>query len=408
MGDVTAVNMDVVTDKSGHVFTPCAVSVCITPAAPAPLPIPYPVVGSTSDGATAPAIRTSINGAKVITVGSVFTACHGNEAGTLKEVVSLNTGGPCLPLIGAPTVLTELGMQAITGSFGIMNKGITVGPGGSTSGADGSAGSASGGGGGGGSADGNKAPGPSGGGGSGGGGSGSGASAGGGADKSSTQGKDAAPGAGSTATAAKGDPKVDKMTAGLDPSAKAQVDKSPTLKKQLGELHDDGWKVKQGDPGKGSFADRKNKEIVLDPNLPKDQQTQVLAHEAGHAKYTPDPYVPPTGKTKQEYVDANVKNSMKDEGEATYNNCKVRDEVKQNGGGDIGVAGANSNGYIKSYDDSKQPGGSKDKAVGEMANGFGNEKTSTTGESYNDYYGKPYADHYDKTNPPPAGGGGGP
>ena len=177
MGDVTAVNMDVVTDKSGHVFTPCAVSVCITPAAPAPLPIPYPVVGSTSDGATAPAIRTSINGAKVITVGSVFTACHGNEAGTLKEVVSLNTGGPCLPLIGAPTVLTELGMQAITGSFGIMNKGITVGPGGSTSGASGGAGSASGGGGAGGGAGGNKPPGPSGGGGSGGGGSGSGASA---------------------------------------------------------------------------------------------------------------------------------------------------------------------------------------------------------------------------------------
>ena len=201
MGDVTAVNMDVVTDKSGHVFTPCAVSVCTTPAAPAPLPIPYPVIGNTSDGATAPAMRTAINGAKVITVGSVFTACHGNEAGTLKEVVSLNTGGPCLPLIGAPTVLVELGMQAITGSFGIMNKGVTVGPGGSTSGADGSAGSASGGGGGGGSADGDKAPGPNGGGGSGGGGSGSGASQSAAGEKGqAAQGKEGDPGKSSAPT----------------------------------------------------------------------------------------------------------------------------------------------------------------------------------------------------------------
>jgi hypothetical protein len=38
-------------------------------------------------------MRTKINGAAVVTVGSCFKACHGNEPGTLKEVVSLNTGG---------------------------------------------------------------------------------------------------------------------------------------------------------------------------------------------------------------------------------------------------------------------------------------------------------------------------
>src|SRR5258708_232334 len=127
MGDVTAVNMDVITEKSGHVMTPCAVSVCLTPAAPSPLPIPYPVIGNTSDGVTDPAMRTKISGAAVITVGSVFKACHGNEAGTLKEVVSLNTGGPCFIVMGAPTVLCELGMMGITGSPGFLNKSITSG-----------------------------------------------------------------------------------------------------------------------------------------------------------------------------------------------------------------------------------------------------------------------------------------
>ena len=104
MGDVTAVNMDVITEKSGHNITPCAVSVCITPAAPSPLPMPYPVTASIGEGSTDGAMRTKINGANVVTVGSVFKASHGNEAGTLKEVVSLNTGGPSALLAGAPIV----------------------------------------------------------------------------------------------------------------------------------------------------------------------------------------------------------------------------------------------------------------------------------------------------------------
>ena len=60
---------------------------------------------------------------KIITVGACFTACHGNEPGTLKEVVSLNTGGPAFIVMGAPIVLVELGMVGITGSPGFLNKG---------------------------------------------------------------------------------------------------------------------------------------------------------------------------------------------------------------------------------------------------------------------------------------------
>jgi Domain of unknown function (DUF4150) len=123
MGDVTALMMDVITEKSGHVFTPLAVSVCTTPAAPSPIPIPYPVIGNSAEGSSGAPTRTKVNGAKTINVGACFKACHGNEPGTLKEVVSLTTAGKCFIVMGAPIVFIELGMAGITGSPGFLNKG---------------------------------------------------------------------------------------------------------------------------------------------------------------------------------------------------------------------------------------------------------------------------------------------
>ncbi len=120
---VYACNMDCVTAKSAHTAVPNAVSVCLTPAAPSPLPIPYPVVANSSEGVKDPPSRTKINGAKILTVGSCFSKCHGNEPGTLKETLSLNTMGPCFIVTGAPTVIIELGMAGITGSMGFSNKG---------------------------------------------------------------------------------------------------------------------------------------------------------------------------------------------------------------------------------------------------------------------------------------------
>jgi hypothetical protein len=120
---VTAVEMDCITEGSGHTMTPCAVSVCTTPAAPSPLPIPYPVVASAAEGSKDAPSRTMMGGSKIITVGACFKACHGNEPGTMKEVVSLATGGPAFVVMGAPIVLVELGMCGITGSPGFLNKG---------------------------------------------------------------------------------------------------------------------------------------------------------------------------------------------------------------------------------------------------------------------------------------------
>ena len=122
---VTACKMETIHEGSGHSAPGAAPSVCLTPAppAPSPVPIPYPVVANSAEGVKDPPSRTKIKGNKIMTVGSCFKTCHGNEPGTSKEVVSFNTTGPCFLITGAPTVIIELGMAGITGSTGMMNKG---------------------------------------------------------------------------------------------------------------------------------------------------------------------------------------------------------------------------------------------------------------------------------------------
>jgi RHS repeat-associated protein len=122
-GKVTALGMDVITEKSGHVVAPIAPSVCLTPAAPSPLPVPYPASGTSREGIVGAPSRTKVNGAPIGTVGGAFEACHGNEPGALKEVVSHNTGGAVTIVVGAPNVICELGMMGITGSPVLANKG---------------------------------------------------------------------------------------------------------------------------------------------------------------------------------------------------------------------------------------------------------------------------------------------
>jgi len=140
MADVQALDMDVVTEKSGHSVVGMAVSVCLTPAAPAPLPIPYPLTATVSDKIQDSPLRTKVCGVNCATIGSCLKLCHGNEPGTLKEVVSLNTTGPCPVLTGAFTVLIELGPVGFTGSLCDMNKAIMPGIGSNASDAGGGGG----------------------------------------------------------------------------------------------------------------------------------------------------------------------------------------------------------------------------------------------------------------------------
>ncbi|WAC20670.1 hypothetical protein OVA24_04660 [Luteolibacter sp. SL250] len=177
------------------------------------------------------------------------------------------------------------------------------------------------------------------------------------------------------------------------------VEKSPTLVANLKALEEDGWVIRYGEPGKGSFCDKTKKEIVIDPNE-KDNPasiTQTLAHESGHALYSADPYVPHTGLSKDEYVRKNVEAALKDEGEATLMNAKVRDEIMGNGGTDIGIAGAKSDEYEKAYQEYKEHG-DREKARKDIGAIFakGERPSTDPTKTYEEYYGAPYSDYYDQ------------
>ncbi len=195
------------------------------------------------------------------------------------------------------------------------------------------------------------------------------------------------------------------VTTGLGAEVDVIVNMSPTLKAKLNALQADGWVIETRTSG-GSECDKTAKKITIDTSSDTNMQVTTLAHEAGHATYTPDPYVGMDDKTRQEYIDANVKSQLKDEGEATLTNLEVREEIKDAGGPTIPIAGnpANHPQYeqdLKDYRASADDD-ARDKAREAIGGTFADgEKTSTTNESYRDYYGHTYEKHWDDHHPAP-------
>lgn len=91
-----------------------------------------------------------------------------------------------------------------------------------------------------------------------------------------------------------------------------------------------------------------------------------------------------------------VQGTLADEGAATLNNIKVQREIIGAGGADIGISGnsANHAAYNKAYDEFLKSGDSKT-AHNTIGSLFGQgEKTSTTKQSHEDYYGSWYEKNY--------------
>lgn len=144
---------------------------------------------------------------------------------------------------------------------------------------------------------------------------------------------------------------ADIVHTGLGAKIDELAAKSPTLERDLQALQKQGWSIQYGAKGKGTFADRTKKSINVDPSEGGRPLLllQSLAHEAGHAMYTPGAYIDMEGKTRQQYIDGNVKSSLDDEGEATITNLQVREELLKAKVGDIGVAGAQAKKYMELY-----------------------------------------------------------
>jgi len=174
--------------------------------------------------------------------------------------------------------------------------------------------------------------------------------------------------------------RVTEFIKGQSANVKALIAKSPRLEADLKALEDSNWKIGYGRLGGGSYADRGFTTIILDSRVEKGtiEFVQTLSHEVGHARY---PY-----KEDLSSRAAYLKGAMADEGAATMSNIAVQREILANGGPDIGVAGKNCATYNAAYDVFLQNGDAEAcrHAIGAV---LGNEMTSTTGQTYNEYHG---------------------
>lgn len=190
------------------------------------------------------------------------------------------------------------------------------------------------------------------------------------------------------ASAAAVESATNSVNTGLGDGVDRLARKSPSLRGDMKNLKDHGWRVLYGEPGGGSYANREKQVITLDGNLKANpvDATQTLSHEVGHAMY---PY-----KEDDSSREAYVNGALADEGAATMNNIKIRREILANGGQDIGIAGnsANQSAYNTAYDTFLKDGNAKAarQAIGAQ---FGEgEITSNTHQPYAEYYGS----YYDK------------
>ena len=180
-----------------------------------------------------------------------------------------------------------------------------------------------------------------------------------------------------------------------DKAVAEAVKKSPTLSAELKTLQEGGWKIQYGPKGKGTATNRATKIITVDSAEAGNTAELLtsLAHESGHAMRG-DPVPVPIGDlSRDDYVKSNVHQCLLDEGDATVNNIKVKQELAANGGPDITVAGVHGAQYEQMYNDS---GGDSSVAREKIADAFGDETASGTTKSYNDYYGEGYGKFYDE------------
>ncbi|RMF38901.1 MAG: hypothetical protein D6754_06485, partial [Alphaproteobacteria bacterium] len=193
---------------------------------------------------------------------------------------------------------------------------------------------------------------------------------------------------------------------GAGPSIGDLIAMSPTLSRQLRELQADGWTIVDGPAGGGSSTNRSTKTITIDSAHRANPTDYVrsLSHEAGHAVQAND-YTPMAGHTRDEYVTANRDHQLDGEGRATLNNARVRGEIQDAGGPDIGISGTRTNEYQRIADQADAGTITDEQAAHQIGQQIGqHETTSTTHENYNDYYSHFYENRWD-THHPPAGGG---
>ena len=133
-----------------------------------------------------------------------------------------------------------------------------------------------------------------------------------------------------------------RIISGAGAAVDEMINKSPSLRQLWQDAKDRGWRIEFRDRG-GSAADPNKSIVWIDRNDIKDvkhfetHMASLLSHEIGHAG---TPYKPVVQSPKEDvYVQKNTAQSMEHEGAAAFHNARARDEIKANGGPDIGIRG---------------------------------------------------------------------
>jgi hypothetical protein len=171
------------------------------------------------------------------------------------------------------------------------------------------------------------------------------------------------------------------------PGVNEKLAKSETLKTNIVKLQAAKWKIKVNKKGGGSYCDKTNKTIAIDPDDPIEEVLGGLAHETGHALYTPP--AAPTIKASAsgvDYVRQSTEVNFLDEGEAQLVACRAATDLGAQGvTANVPADGAGK--FMAIYLRYSVGDIDEDTARKEMAKEFGNLITSTTKESYLVYYG---------------------
>jgi hypothetical protein len=178
------------------------------------------------------------------------------------------------------------------------------------------------------------------------------------------------------------------------PGVNEKLAKSETLKTNIVKLQADKWTIKVNKPGGGSFCDKTNKTIAIDPNDPMEEVLGGLAHETGHALYVLPPA--PTIKASAsgvEYVRKSTEIDFLDEGEAQMTACRAAGDLRAKGV-PANVPADSAGKFMAIYVRYTVGDLDENAARKEMAKEFGNLITSTTKESYLIYYGSAHIENW--------------
>jgi hypothetical protein len=201
-------------------------------------------------------------------------------------------------------------------------------------------------------------------------------------------------------------PAPGKFVSGLGPEVDNLLNLSPTLQKLWQKAHSEGWQFQAGHYGKRSNADPNDHviRINLDDAAPGADRAgrlaSLISHEIGHAANDLQPII--EAPNKSDFVAKNTELQLKQEGDAAFENARVRDEIIANGGPDIGIRGGDDPKYIAVYENFKAGKISEAEARSQMGVIQGQEPDAlgdnppSRKDNYEKNYGQYWDDHHPK------------